>query len=334
MEFRLTDDQTALQRGIRELLDRAFGSGQLRDGTDIWPELEAAGLFSLRAPEASGGLGLGLAEAVLAFEELGRALVPGPLVGTELATAHGLADGGRAALVRLPVVPRGPLLVEQLPSLRTLLVLDTGWHGDSRGSGAVLRRIAPGEVTAEEVHSVDPLTRLWEPTGPLPPGEELPAADPVRLWVEGTLLTAALQVGLADRTVRTAVGYAGQREQFGRPIGAFQAVQHLCADMLARTEPARVAVRAAAVLLDAAGTGPDTFEAAAAEVAGAGLLADEAAVRGARDCLQVHGGMGFTWESDVHLALKRAWVHQRSFAGAEECAERAAAALPAGLGQV
>lgn len=103
--------------------------------------------------------------------------------------------------------------------------------------------------------------------------------------------------------------YAGEREQFGQPIGAFQAVKHLCARMLVRAELARTAVYAAAVTADAA------------EIAAAKLLADEAAVRGARDCLQVHGGMGFTWEADVHLHLKRAWVRAeqwRTATGAEE----------------
>jgi len=257
------------------------------------------------------------------FEEAGRALVPGPLVASELAVALGQGGtaGTVAGLVRVPR-GRGPLLVEQLPSLDVLLVLDV--------AAGELRRVDPVDVlaVAREVRGVDPLTRLWEVTGPLPQGSPVSRADPDRVWCEGTLLTAALQVGLAARAVGSAVAYAGQREQFGQPIGAFQAVQHLCADMLGRLEPARVAVRAAALALDAdggagsgaggqAGVAPD----AAAEVAGAKLLADEAAVHGARDCLQVHGGMGFTWEGDVHLLLKRAWVRQQSFAGAEECAE-------------
>jgi alkylation response protein AidB-like acyl-CoA dehydrogenase len=323
MDFRLSEDQRQLQAGTRELLAGRFGRERLRAAVDaggaldraLWAELRAAGLFALRAPGASG-LGLGLAEAVLVFEEAGRALLPGPLVATELAAALGLGDdtGPVAALVRLPP-GRGPLLVEQLPSLDLLLVLDTaaGW----------LRLLDPAEALAASrpVRGVDPLTPLWELTGPLPPGRTVDGADAARLWAEGTLLTAASQVGLAARALESAVGYARQREQFGRPIGSFQAVQHLCADLLGRLEPARVAVRAAAVLLD---DGPRLEPAARAEVAGAKLLADEAAVRGARDCLQIHGGMGFTWEGDVQLLLKRAWVWQQGFAGERECAEELA----------
>lgn len=114
--------------------------------------------------------------------------------------------------------------------------------------------------------------------------------------------------------------HARTREQFGQPIGAFQAVQHLCAQMLVRVEVARAAVYAAAVTADPT------------DVAAARLLADEAAVRGARDCLQVHGGMGFTWESDVHLYLKRAWVRTHRAGGVTESEDALADDLLAGAG--
>lgn len=139
-----------------------------------------------------------------------------------------------------------------------------------------------------------------------------PAPDPVAI-----LLTAAEQLGTAVRVQELAVQHARTREQFGQPVGAFQAVKHLCADLLVRTETARVAVYAAAVTGDAA------------DIAAARLLADEAAVRGARDCLQVHGGMGFTWEADVHLHLKRAWVRARRGGGGTESEELLAARLAA-----
>jgi alkylation response protein AidB-like acyl-CoA dehydrogenase len=122
-------------------------------------------------------------------------------------------------------------------------------------------------------------------------------------------------LGSAARTTEMAVAYAGEREQFGQPIGAFQAVGHLCAQMLVRTELARAAVYAAAVTADAG------------DVTAAKLLADEAAVRNARDCLQVHGGMGFTWEADVHLHLKRAWVRAEQWQTRAEAEESLAAGL-------
>jgi alkylation response protein AidB-like acyl-CoA dehydrogenase len=144
------------------------------------------------------------------------------------------------------------------------------------------------------------------------------AAGPAarRLRLEGAVLTAALQVGLAARLTELSVDYAKVREQFGRTIGSFQAVKHICADMFVRTELARVAVHAAAVTLD----DPDATEGARA-VAGAKLLADEAAVTNGRAAVQVHGGMGFTWEVPVHFFLKRAWLHATEFGTAEEHAE-------------
>ncbi|MET9456158.1 acyl-CoA dehydrogenase family protein [Streptomyces canus] len=137
-------------------------------------------------------------------------------------------------------------------------------------------------------------------------------ADPVAV-----LLTAAEQLGTATRVCELAVQHAGAREQFGQPIGAFQAVKHLCAQMLVRAETARAAVYAAAVTADPV------------DVAAARLLADEAAERGARDCLQVHGGMGFTWECEVQLHLKRAWVRARRAGGGVESEELLAVELMA-----
>ncbi|MBW5425441.1 acyl-CoA dehydrogenase, partial [Streptomyces sp. BG9H] len=171
--------------------------------------------------------------------------------------------------------------------------------------------VVQGEAAgAVPLRSVDPLTPLHRVPGTPGPGRGATGGPG-----PGVLLYAAEQLGSAARTCETAVQYARDREQFGQPIGAFQAVKHLCAQMLVRAEVARAAVYAAAVTCDPL------------EVAGAKLLADDAAVRNARDCLQVHGGMGFTWEADVHLHLKRAWVRARLGQVAEEAEEALASAL-------
>ncbi|WP_455754041.1 acyl-CoA dehydrogenase family protein [Streptomyces hygroscopicus] len=405
MDFQLTDDQRALKAGMRELLERRFPRSRLRAAVDgeaergaevdreLWRELGAAGLFALRVPESAGGVGLGLPEAVLAFEEAGRALLPGPLAATELtahlsaagwlagggpaagrwvaegsaagalvadgaAAAGWLADGDAAAgslvagAVRgetvVTALDQGGALVEHLASADAVLAL-----------GATAVEVIPaGAVarSAESIRSVDPATPLHRPapyrTAPhgaaphgaaphrgAPHGTAPTRVAPQRTAVAGTgasgeattgvaasgpaarlrreaaLLTAAQQLGSASRTVELAVEHAKRRTQFGRPIGAFQAVQHLCAGMLVRAESARSVVYAAAVTEEPG------------DIAAAKLLADEAAVRNARDCLQVHGGMGFTWESDVHLHLKRAWVR----AGQWQCAAEAEEELAAGL---
>ncbi|MEU9894868.1 acyl-CoA dehydrogenase family protein [Streptomyces phaeochromogenes] len=287
MDFQLTDDQRALRAGVRELLDRRFGREQLRAAVDapgldraIWRELGEAGFFALRLPEAEGGVGLGLPEAVLAFEEAGRFLLTGPLVATHLAA--GEVPG--AATGETVVAAADGTLVEWLDEADVV-------RGDVTGAVAM--------------RSADPLTPLHRVPRAAPP-------DPV-----AALLTAAEQLGSASRTCELAVQHARTREQFGQPIGAFQAVKHLCSEMLVRVEVARGAVYAAAVTADPL------------DIAAAGLLADEAAEHGARDCLQVHGGMGFTWESDVHLHLKRAWLRARRGQSAAETEEALAEDLAA-----
>jgi alkylation response protein AidB-like acyl-CoA dehydrogenase len=169
---------------------------------------------------------------------------------------------------------------------------------------------------------MDPLTPMW--TVPSLP-EATPVAGPAdaaRWRRDGGVLTAALQVGTAAWTTDLAVAYAKLRHQFGRPIGAFQAVKHLCADMAVRAEVARCAVHAAAVTVDQ----PDVGDALVA-AAGAKLLADEAAITNGRSCIQVHGGMGFTWEVPAHLAYKRARVLATQFGTDDELAQTLAASL-------
>ncbi|GCB48325.1 acyl-CoA dehydrogenase family protein [Streptomyces sp. NL15-2K] len=293
MRFQLTEDQRALRDGVRQLLARRFDREALRaavraPGLDraLWRGLGEAGFFALRLPEKDGGVGLGLPEAVLAFEEAGRALLPGPLVATHLAA--GTVPGAATGEAVVTAVDGG--LVEWLAEADVV-------RGDAAG--------------AVPLRSVDPLTPLHRvaSVSPTEPAAVSPA-DPVAV-----LLTAAEQLGTATRACETAVQHARTREQFGQPIGAFQAVKHLCADMLVRAEVARAAVYAAAVTADPA------------DIAAARLLADEAAVRGARDCLQVHGGMGFTWESEVQLLLKRTWVRTHRGGRVTESEETLAAEL-------
>jgi alkylation response protein AidB-like acyl-CoA dehydrogenase len=300
MHFLPTADQLELQHGVRDLLADRFPLDRLSQGFDatLWQALDETGVFGLRSE-----LGLGLAEAVLVFEELGRAAVPGPLVATFLA-------GDRATgPVALLEAEQTPLLVAHLDIATAVLVV---------GTDVRLGPVPSGVPVSEPV---DPLSPLHELSA-VPPGEILPDLDAAQTRREGAILTAALQVGLAARLTQLSVGYAGEREQFGRSIGGFQAVKHICADMFVRTELARVAMHAAAVTLDA-----DEVDEASRLVAGAKLLADEAAVTNGRAAVQVYGGMGFTWEVPVHYFLKRAWLHATEFGSAEDHAEALAELL-------
>jgi len=334
MDFRVGEDERQLAEGIRAMVAGRLPLEHLRTregaaraiGEDDWAALGETGVFALTLPEPVG-TGLSMAQAVVVFEELGRALVPGPLVGTFLAARAALVEGaaeGRAQ-VGVHCVGAAPVLVEHLGSLDALLVFTAG------GGGSV-QLLAPAPIAgARRVDApLDPLTALWR-VDALPAGE--PLTDAGSLWRDGALLTAALQVGHAAEALDLAVAYAKERQQFGAPIGSFQAIKHLCADMLVRAEVARAAVHAAACLADA----PDVVESEAAvagctpaqlvdrSVGGAKLLADEAAVGNARAAIQVHGGMGFTWEVPLHLHLKRARVRSTTFGTPAEHAAALAA---------
>ncbi len=322
MDFELSESQADLAEGVRRLCEGQFALEQVRafEGYDKvvdrdgWLTLGEAGVFNLCLAEEAGGVGLGLAEAALVFEELGRALVPGPLVASHLAA--GLVDGADdgSVVVGLVEVAAGglgetarPLVIEDLDDLDVLLVVsDDG-----------VAQIEPSTIEAARLsRPMDPLTPVWSTTR-LPAGTPVAGPEISAWWRrDGAVLTAALQVGSAAWTTELAVEYAKHREQFGRPIGGFQAVKHLCADMAVRTELARCAVHAAAVTVDQ----PDVGDAIVA-ANGAKLLADEAAVTNGRSCIQVHGGMGFTWEIPAHLAYKRARVLATQFGTADQLAE-------------
>ncbi len=315
MDLELSDDQVALQEGVRNFCGGRFPIAVVRGlaesgGVDRgrWHELAELGLFSLRAPEADGGAGLGWADTVLAFEELGRALVPGPLVWTHLLAD--LVDGAAAGSTVVGGVDRHDPsgIVEHPDALDLLVVLD-----DDGAWG-----VAPADLRLEAVHTLlDPLTPVARLTGPLPHGDRLADAATVATWrTAGAALVAAQQLGVAEASIDLAVAYATERHQFGRPVGAFQALKHLMADMFVRSELARSAVYAAGVTLDDPEVG--SVERA---VASAKVTAGEAALGNAKTCIQVHGGMGYTWEVDAHLMLKRAYVLEASFGTRDDWAD-------------
>ena len=314
MNFDLDQDERALQAAIRDLCKGVFpmetvrsleGSGGV--SAETWGALEEAGVFSLRLPESDGGAGLGMTAAVIVFEQLGRALVPGPLVGTHVTRSHG------APVEKLTLISRDDQLIPYLSTSDVVGVLDA--EGVS-----VIRQ---DEIAAEGIaQPLDPLTPVWRVSS-LPEGKKVSDAGTAAVVrLEASALTAALLVGIASAETDLAVAYAKERQQFGRAIGSFQAVKHICADMLTRAEVARAAVYAAGVHLDGNGDG-DTARA----VTGAMLLASEAAFANGKACVQVHGGMGFTWEIDAHLYLKRAAALIALHGGVDAQAEEMAAAL-------
>jgi alkylation response protein AidB-like acyl-CoA dehydrogenase len=327
VDFQLSEDQVALQEGIRSFCASRVSRDQLREldvrgkfDRALWRELAEMGVFSLRLAEDAGGVGLGSADAVLVFEELGRRCVPGPLVWTHLAA--GLVDGaesGEKVVSGLDLMggDSGPILVEHRDDLDVLMVL--------RPDGVY--RIEPGDLSGRKISEpLDPFTPVFH-VERLPAGKRIADAARARqLWLEGAAIVSGQLLGIACETLTMANDYAKQREQFGRPIGSFQAIKHILADMFVRQEVARAAAYAAGATLD----DPEVGDVPRA-VSSAKLTAGEAAMKNSRACIQVHGGMGFTWEIPAHFYLKRTWVLESIFGTGDEHADRIADGIEASL---
>ncbi|TAL22793.1 MAG: acyl-CoA dehydrogenase [Frankiales bacterium] len=328
MAIGVSEDHEALAAAIRGWADRAGVRAAAREALEgpecrpsWWPGLAEQGLLGLHVPEELGGSGAGGVELAVSVEELARSLAHGPALPTVLASLlitraggtaakellPGLADGSTTAAVALvpgelvatgtddgltvtgtvrPVVGAG---------LADLLVLGAGdtWFVVEAASTTVTplsgldatRR--PAEVSLQDV--VVPQQRVLDGL----------TADAVRTL--SAAVVAAEAAGIAGWALETAVGYAKTREQFGRPIGVFQGIKHKCADMLVRAEQARATAWDAARALDEP-LSPETELTISIAVA----TAVQAALDNAKDALQVLGGIGYTWEHDAHIVLKRA----------------------------
>ncbi|HLH29452.1 MAG TPA: acyl-CoA dehydrogenase [Acidimicrobiales bacterium] len=337
MRFSLTAEQSGFRDAVRTALAKECTPTDLRKAfespgwrTRRWTTLAELGVTGIAVPEAHGGLGLGLVELVVVLEEAGRVALPEPLTATAAVVAPVLAElaaspgdagdagaGGAGPRSRLDGIAGGQeaaaigLGPEREPVAgadgATVVVLGRPPEGDRAALYLLGTEDLEGEGgMVEPVRSLDPTRRLARvalPAGARPVATGARAAGILRrAALRAAIGTAAELVGLSDRLLTTAAAYAGERRQFGRPIGSFQAVKHLLAGPRVRLEFARPAVYAAAWALDEGE--PDAPRRASAAKAQASELALEAA----RVALQVHGAIGYTWECDLHLFLKRAWV--------------------------
>jgi alkylation response protein AidB-like acyl-CoA dehydrogenase len=321
------------------------------DVPPVWEKMAAQGWLGLHLPEAYGGQGFTLAETAVVLEELGHALFPGPLLSTLLVSSAlarqsdleavgpllaGLADGtvtGSVALGAEPLPterrPDGTLVLRGtvrpvlgLPAARLVLVpLDVDHAGVS---WVVLDRDTLGadaDVSAHALAALDGTRAIGSLEFPADGCAVAPGAAfavPTET-VHGLVLVlvAAESAGIARWCVETASDYAKVRVQFGRPIGQFQAVKHALADMLVAAEQcAAVAWDAAAAWSEDPAEHPDE-DSRALSAAIAGDIALEAAAHCAKKCVQVLGGIGFTWEHDAHFYLKRAMANLQLVTGGD-----------------
>src|SRR5829696_7814504 len=323
MNFDFTDDQQAIKRTARDFLaDRLrpeawralVEEGRYDDG--LWREMAELGWAGIHLDEAHGGQGLGAVELAILAEELGYALAPSPFLASAAASlvlAHAGSDEQRArwlpalaageAVGTVGMVTEGEApMVPDADRADVLVLLD--------GLSGIVVEAGGAEVELEAtIDSTRRFARVRAPTGDPLPGDPLPALDTVEVAL------AAELVGVAQRAMEMAVAYAKEREQFGRPIGAYQAVSHRCAQMLYAAW--------------AADHEPESLPLAASM---AKAYAADAGWRVTSSSLQVHGGIGFTWEHDLHFFLKRARTDGHLFGSPRSHRERVAAL--AGLGAV
>jgi alkylation response protein AidB-like acyl-CoA dehydrogenase len=367
VDFELSDDQRALQDAATSLLDDRCPVSRVRQVSDqtgqlddlLWAAMAEQGWLAVELPEVVGGLGLGLVETAVLCEQVGRHLAPVPFLGTVLtgvALVAALDDG-----VIEPTTALGEVAVEswieqlgagdavgavawsRRPGAVTARRdVGGGWTLSGRTDLVVYGPSADLVVVFAEAEGSPALFAL-APLGPERPTAE-PAMDRTRSvgWLSlddrralrlggadraGDLLdraataASAEMLGAADRVLEMTVAYAKDRVQFGRPIGGFQAVKHRCADMLVDVEGMRSATYYAAWAVGAA----DPDARAAASVAK--VWCSDAARRVMASGLQVHGGIGFTWEHDLHLFLKRSQLDQMAFGDAGLHRERLAQIL-------
>ncbi|MEU9116124.1 acyl-CoA dehydrogenase [Streptomyces sp. NPDC048483] len=320
---------------IRKLLDAPPG----RHGRPAyWDPLAAQGLLGLHLPEADGGGGGALLDLAVVLEEMGRAALPGPYLPTTLA-AELLRRGGHRNLVR--ALATGELLGAVALGAGSLTAVEgadgyaldgtappvlAGGDADlivlaaEASTGTLWLAVDAAALSVRVQESADPTRPTAEVSadGVLVPAERLLAVDSALVRDLAGVLFAAEGCGTAAWALDTAAAYAAVREQFGRPIGQFQAVKHLCADMLVRGEQARALVWDAARALDET---PGVRGLAAALATATAL---DAAFTCAKDCIQILGGIGFTWEHDAHLHLRRATVARQLLGSGDTHRQRAA----------
>jgi alkylation response protein AidB-like acyl-CoA dehydrogenase len=336
MDFRFGDDPLLFQSTLRDFLEKEHTPEVLRAlwqqpfprSNALWKKLAELGVPGLLVPEAQGGLGMSEIEGVLLHEEAGRAALGEPLVATSAVAAPLLRDlGGALADEWLPRIAAGEARVAVgHPALRfvedaegaDLLLLPQGEDA--------LYAVAPASARITPQPANDPSRRIASVAFDAPASTRVAHGAPARALLaaaldRGALACAAQALGATDRMLALSVAYTSQRKQFGKPIGSYQAVKHMLANAKVKLEYARP------LLMRAAWSVAHAASARAPHVSMAKLAACEAARFAARAALQCHGAIGYTWEQDLHLFMRRAWTQDQSWGRAPFHLARVQAAI-------
>lgn len=302
--------------------DHVFSSPEIGDG--LWRECTELGWLSLGLPESAGGVGYSLVEEMMLFRELGRGVAPGPflpaVLAAHLAAAAGehdlavsVASGAAKVALGTPVGPAsigatvtGDLSVVHADGADLVIVSD-------EHSAAL---VPFGECGVSPVDAVDDSvsTGRCQVDGLAAVATVDTETEPV--FLRGLVLAAAAATGVAEAVLDLAVTYAGERVQFGKPIGTYQAIKHRCADMKVAADGAYAQASYAAIAVR------DGLEGAATEAAIAKYVADEAARGNSEGAVQIHGAMGFTSEALPHRFVYRAHTLGRCLAGRAQLLDR------------
>ncbi|HEY4451494.1 MAG TPA: acyl-CoA dehydrogenase family protein [Solirubrobacteraceae bacterium] len=320
MDFGFTDDQREIQRTARQLLAERARPERVREHAEarrtdaaLWSELCELGWPGIAVAEEYGGQGLGRIELSILCEELGRSLAPVPFLASVMAATVIEHAGTPAQRERwLPGLAAGETvgaLAVAGDGVVDLMVSGAEAHVlvlvEEDGSGRVL---AAEEADVTPLESIDPTRSAARIVAADDAGEAL--GDACAGIGRSLVAVSSELVGVCDRALEMTVAYVKERKQFGVPVGAYQAVSHRCAQMLLETEKARATAAFAAWSADA---DPDGLAEAAAMAKAA---ASDAGREVTASAIQAHGGIGFTWEADVHWLFKRAQLDAVLLGGA------------------
>jgi len=320
MDFGLTEDQREIQRNAHDMLAQRASAAKVREhaearttDTELWSEMCELGWPGIAISEEHGGMGLGAVELAILAEELGATVAPVPFLGSVLAATlieHAGSDAQRERW--LPGLASGEIvgavgrasdgtagLVISAPEAQVIVLIEDD----------MATVVAADDADIESLDAIDPTRSAGRVTISAGAGE--PLEGDVRSAIDRALIVIASElVGVSQAALDMTTEYVKERKQFGTPVGAYQAVSHRCAQMLLDTERARVLTSFASWAADAE---PERLAEGAA-------MAKAAASSGAKEvtnaAIQMHGGIGFTWEADVHWLFKRAQVSADLLGGA------------------